>query len=81
MAKIKSLLHFSSGDKVLIVLCILLNAGLFYYFGLGAASGLAIYQQYLIKDRNKQKCIQAFVNNNWFGFCVFMGLFVDYWVK
>jgi len=56
------------------------NLGLFYYFGLGAASGLAIYQQYLIKDRNKQKCIQAFVNNNWFGFCVFVGIFIDYWV-
>jgi len=57
------------------------NLGLYYYLGLSAATGLAIYQQYLIKDRDKQKCIQAFVNNNWFGFCVFMGLFVDYWVK
>lgn len=56
------------------------NLGLYYYLGLGAATGLAVYQQYLIKDRDKQKCIQAFVNNNWFGFCVFMGLFVDYWV-
>ena len=57
------------------------NLGLYYYIGLSAATGLAIYQQYLIKDRDKQKCIQAFVNNNWFGFCIFMGLFVDYWVK
>jgi len=57
------------------------NLGLFYYIGLCAATGLAIYQQYLIKDRNKQKCIQAFVNNNWFGLCVFAGIFVDYWVK
>lgn len=54
--------------------------GLYYYLGLSAATGLAIYQQYLIKDRDKQKCIQAFVNNNWFGFCVFMGLLVNYWV-
>ncbi|MCW8933083.1 MAG: 4-hydroxybenzoate octaprenyltransferase [Gammaproteobacteria bacterium] len=56
------------------------NLGLYYYLGLSAATGLAVYQQYLIKDRDKQKCIKAFVNNNWFGFCVFMGLFVDYWV-
>ncbi|RDH82507.1 MAG: 4-hydroxybenzoate octaprenyltransferase [endosymbiont of Galathealinum brachiosum] len=55
------------------------NLGLYYYIGLAAASGLAIYQQYLIKDRDRQKCIQAFVNNNWFGLCIFMGLFVDYY--
>jgi hypothetical protein len=35
MAKIKGFLKFSSGDKILIVLCILFNARLFYYFGSG----------------------------------------------
>jgi len=54
--------------------------GLYYYLGLGLASGLAIYQQFLIKDRDKQKCIQAFLNNNWFGLVVFGGIFLDYWV-
>ena len=39
MAKIKGFLKFSSGDKILIVLCILFNAGLFYYFGSGMAQG------------------------------------------
>ena len=84
---------FGEADKIIVALLQALlifdliligtsaNLGLYYYFGLTAASGLAIYQQVLIKDRNKQKCIQAFVNNNWFGFCVFMGLFVDYWVN
>ncbi len=56
------------------------DLGLFYYLGLSIASGLAIYQQFLIKDRDKQKCIQAFLNNNWFGLAVFIGIFVDYWV-
>jgi len=54
--------------------------GLYYYLGLAVASGLAIYQQYLIKDRDRQKCIQAFLNNNWFGLVVFIGIFIDYWV-
>jgi len=54
--------------------------GLFYYLGLVAATGFAVYQQYLIKDREPKKCFQAFLNNNWFGFSVFVGLFVDYWV-
>jgi 4-hydroxybenzoate polyprenyltransferase len=57
------------------------DMGLYYYLGLCVASGLAIYQQVLIKDRDKQKCIQAFLNNNWFGFAVFVGIFVDFWVK
>ena len=39
MAKMKGLLKFSGGDKILIVLCILCNAGLFYYFGSGMGQG------------------------------------------
>jgi hypothetical protein len=35
MAKMKGLLKFSGGDMIPIVLCILFNAGLFYYFGSG----------------------------------------------
>ncbi len=35
----RPLLKFSRGDKVLIALCVLLNAGLFYYFGSGMGQG------------------------------------------
>ena len=35
----KGLLKFSGGDKTLIVLCILFNAGFFYYFGSGMGQG------------------------------------------
>ena len=35
----KGLLKFSGGDKILIVLCILFNAGFFYYFGSGMGQG------------------------------------------
>lgn len=55
--------------------------GLYYYLGLLGASGFAIYQQYLIKDRERMKCFQAFLNNNWFGMSVFVGIFIDYWVS
>lgn len=55
--------------------------GLFYYTGLIAATGLAIYQQYLIKNRIPQLCFKAFTNNNWFGLVIFIGVFIDYWVK
>jgi len=55
--------------------------GMFYYTGLVLATGLAVYQQYLIKDRKPQLCVKAFLNNNWFGLVVFAGIFIDYWVN
>ena len=50
----------------------------FYYLGVAAASVFAIYQQYLIKDRKRDLCFQAFLNNNWFGLVLFIGVFLDY---
>jgi 4-hydroxybenzoate polyprenyltransferase len=55
-----------------------LAMGLFYYLGLIAASGFALYQQWLIKDREPAKCFQAFLNNNWFGMSIFIGIFIHY---
>lgn len=49
-----------------------------YYLGLAVASVLAVYQQYLIRDRDTQRCFQAFLNNNWFGAAVFVGLFAEF---
>lgn len=83
---------FAEADKLIIGLLqalLLLNLiligtsaelGLFYFLGLVVAACFAVYQQYLIKDREAIKCFHAFLNNNWFGFCVFVGIFVDYWV-
>ena len=50
----------------------------FYYLGVAGASLFAAYQQYLIKDRKKELCFQAFLNNNWFGLVLFIGVFLDY---
>ncbi len=52
--------------------------GWWYQIGLVTAAGLAIYQQILIKDRDKAKCFRAFLDNNRFGMVVFAGLFLDY---
>ncbi len=52
--------------------------GGFYYLGVTAAAVFAIYQQYLIKDRNRERCFQAFLNNNWFGMVLFLGVLLDY---
>lgn len=50
----------------------------FYYLGVTAACIFAAYQQFLIKDRKRELCFQAFLNNNWFGLVLFIGVFLDY---
>ncbi len=52
--------------------------GGYYYFGLLLAASLALYQQYLIRERQPQACLHAFLNNNWFGAAVFAGILLDY---
>jgi len=52
-----------------------------YYGGILIAAGLSIYQQKLIFHREKALCFKAFLNNNWFGLAIFLGLAVDYWLR
>lgn len=49
-----------------------------FYLGLAAAGGFAVYQQWIIRDRVKEACFKAFLNNNWFGASVFCGIVVHY---
>ncbi|MCW8831222.1 MAG: 4-hydroxybenzoate octaprenyltransferase [Gammaproteobacteria bacterium] len=81
---------FEDADKLIIgiiqgilILCLIMigqNAGLgiYYYTGVLLATGLAIWQQHLIRDRQPAQCLKAFVNNNWFGLVLFAGIFLDY---
>ncbi len=52
--------------------------GGFYYAALAVAAGLSLYQQKLIFYRDKADCFKAFLNSNWFGMVIFIGLFLDY---
>ncbi|WP_133408092.1 4-hydroxybenzoate octaprenyltransferase [Parashewanella tropica] len=49
-----------------------------YLLGLLAFIGFGVYQQYLIKDRDRQNCFKAFLNNNWAGLAMFIALVVGY---
>ena len=49
-----------------------------YYGGVLVAAGFSVYQQKLIYHREKAQCFKAFLNNNWFGVSVFVGLVIDY---
>lgn len=52
--------------------------GSYYYWGLAAAAAFAAYQLYLIRHRDGPQCFKAFLNNNWFGAAVFLGIALDY---
>ena len=54
------------------------SLNIIYYFSLIIGGCLFLYQLYLIRNRDPKKCMQAFLNNNWFGLVVFIGLFINY---
>ena len=51
--------------------------GAYYYVSLGVAALLFAYQQYLIRFRQRDACFKAFMNNNWVGFAIFIGVVAD----
>ena len=55
--------------------------GLAYSAAVLIALLLSVYQQYLIKDREPAKCMVAFLNNNWLGLVVFVGIASDYAIR
>ncbi len=57
------------------------DLGWIYRFALVWVAGLMLYQQLLIRQRDEQKCFKAFLNNNWLGFVVFLGIVADYWAR
>lgn len=81
---------FGKNDRLIIGILQLLTIGLllwsgflfdrgsFYYAGLLMGSFFFLYQQWLIAERDTTRCLQAFLNNNWFGAVVFIGLALDY---
>ena len=55
-----------------------LDLGRYYYLGLALAAGLSVYQQYLIRRREPSACFRAFLNNNWVGAVILLGLIAHY---
>ncbi|NOQ65163.1 MAG: 4-hydroxybenzoate octaprenyltransferase [Methyloprofundus sp.] len=54
------------------------NLSWIYYASLVCASGFFIYQQKLIFYRDKADCFKAFLNSNYVGLTVFVGLLLEY---
>lgn len=52
-----------------------------YQLGLLGAAGLFVYQQWLIRGRERAACFRAFLNNHYVGLLIFAGLVIDYPVR
>lgn len=51
---------------------------MFYYAGLIITAAIFIYQQHLIKDRNRDNCFRAFLNNQYALLCVLLAIIIQY---
>lgn len=74
---------FISGLQFMLLLGLILvgrsaERGGWYLAGVAAAGAFMLYQQYLIRDREPDRCFAAFLNNAWLGLSVLVGLVLDY---
>ncbi|MHB8254604.1 MAG: 4-hydroxybenzoate octaprenyltransferase [Acidiferrobacter sp.] len=85
-----SAILFGRWDRIMVGLSHAIALGLLYWVGVTArlgilydgglcvAFGFAVYEQSLLWARRPQDCFRAFLNNNWFGGSVFIGLVAAY---
>ncbi|MBE4600809.1 4-hydroxybenzoate octaprenyltransferase [Vibrio navarrensis] len=82
---------FGRFDKLIIgllqlaTLAMLLWLGQYYqlgqsfYWSILAAGALFVYQQHLIRHRERELCFKAFLNNNYVGMVLALGLLIAFW--
>lgn len=56
----------------------IMRMGPWYYGGLVAGAIFFLHHLWLIRGRDRQACFQAFLNNNYFGMSVFLGIALNY---
>lgn len=72
---------FGKNDVIIIILLQLLLLILISWMNVISAAlalPLFIYQYFLIREKNPQKCFRAFLNNQWVGLFVFIPLYLGY---
>jgi len=88
-----SAITFGSFDVGAIMLCYtamfailayvgyLADLGGWYTLGLVVAMLIALYHNWLIRERSREGCFAAFMHNNWLGAAIFAGIALDYAVR
>jgi 4-hydroxybenzoate polyprenyltransferase len=74
---------FVAGMQVTVIVVLALagrqaGLGLSYDASLAVAGLLFAWQQWLIRDRERGPCFKAFLNNNWVGGAIFLGIVAHY---
>lgn len=62
---------------LLVVLGLWLEYGVWFYAAVAVGGGYFVWQQYLIRERQREACFQAFLNNQRFGMVIFAGLLLQ----
>lgn len=57
------------------------DLGIGYALGLLAAAGFSVREQWMIRERDRERCFQAFLDNNRFGMAVFLGIALHYLLR
>lgn len=82
---------FGKNDKLIILflqclmlICLyivgdMLAFGWPYQLSLAVSMVLFIYQQWLIRHRERQACFNAFLHNHWVGMIIFTGILIEYY--
>lgn len=52
-----------------------------YWVGLGLATGVVLWQFWQARDRSREHCFQAFLDNQWVGAAIFAGIAGQYWLR
>jgi 4-hydroxybenzoate polyprenyltransferase len=49
-----------------------------YFIAIGLSTVLFVYQQYLVRERERNACFKAFLNNNYVGLLWFAGTVLSF---
>jgi len=52
-----------------------------WFSAVAIAAALFVMQQYNVRDRDREACFKAFLNNNWVGLAILVGLLIDYAIR
>ena len=62
---------------LMLTIGIINGLSIYYYLGLILASICFVYQFYIIRKRQRESCLIAFLNNQWVGALIFLGILLN----
>ncbi len=62
---------------LMITVGVIEHLGIFYYIGLSFSISCFMYQFWICRNRERQACFTAFLNNQWVGVLIFIGILLE----